>query len=95
MMVTVTPLNSMPTYSQILVPSSTVPLSAVPNGTPVTRPSDGCQWTVTASSLWPQPPWTQPQPMPFQNTLLTLSLVTPPTDPVQTIAVTDSLNIGD
>ncbi len=57
----------------------------VPNGTSVTRPSDGTQWTVSES---------YPLPNLFDRIYLVLSLVTPPTTPVQMPAINDSLNIG-
>jgi hypothetical protein len=92
-MVTVQPLSSLPKYSagpMIQIPFTIDPTKDFPSqtlapGTPVVRPSDGCQWTVASSFPWPG--WND-------RICLVLSLVTPPTNPVQIIKLTDTLNIG-
>lgn len=58
----------------------------VPNGTTITRPSDGTQWTVQESY-----PYTNNV---YDRIQLVVALLTPPTDPIQRLAVNDAINIG-
>ena len=66
-------------------PYSDFMAQTIPNGTTVTRPSDGCQWTIAAS--WPYPGWPD-------RITLQLTQVTPVSNPPQVILSTDTLNIG-
>lgn len=92
-MLTVQPLVSQPNFVKgpmIMIPYTVSPYQpfagqTIANGTSVTRPSDGCQWTVTNSHPWPGA---------YDRIALILQLTTPPTSPPQTILTTDTLNIG-
>ena len=92
-MLTVQPLGSQPTFQQgpmIMIPYTIDPTQpfagqTVPNGTTVTRVSDSCEWSVVNSFPWPNY---------YDRIVLILSLVTPPTTPIQMISVRDTLNIG-
>ena len=92
-MITCIPLSTGPIKENglmVLIPFTIDPSQpfadqTIANGTPVVRPSDGCQWTVVDSSPFPQ--WND-------RICIVVSLVTAPTKPKQVITMRDTINIG-